>query len=120
MAKRHTACWDDVSGPWFRLPMAALALACAGTWPMAAEPAMSTASAPSAAPAASRTLRAPRAPSRLTGRDIGLVINTNDPYSVEVGEFYAKARRLSPEQVLRLGLPVTPTLTAEEFQALKS
>jgi uncharacterized protein (TIGR03790 family) len=62
----------------------------------------------------------PRAPGRLTAKDIGLVINMNDPYSVEVGEFYARARSLAPEQVLRVELPVKASLTAEEFQALKT
>lgn len=58
----------------------------------------------------------PRAQGRLTRKEIGLVINTADPYSVEVGEFYIKARGLNRAQVLRLQLPVRTTLTPAEFK----
>lgn len=58
----------------------------------------------------------PRAQGRLTRKEIGLVINTADPYSVEVGEFYIKARGLTRAQVLRLQLPVRTTLTPAEFK----
>ena len=43
------------------------------------------------------------------------MINTADPYSVAVGEFYVRARKLSPTQVMRVQLPVKATLTPEEF-----
>ena len=73
---------------------------------------------PSAA-AASRAqwTEVPRVDGRLTARDLGLVINTNDPYSVAVGEFYAKARKLAPVQVLRVALPTRAALTPDEFKA---
>ena len=61
----------------------------------------------------------PRTAGRLTQKDLGLVINTADPYSVEVGEFYAAARRLTPQQVLRVELPVRAVLTPEEFKPLQ-
>ncbi len=60
----------------------------------------------------------PRTVGRLTAADLGLVINTADPYSVEVGEFYAAARKLSARQVLRVEIPVKPVLTPEEFSLL--
>lgn len=60
----------------------------------------------------------PRVAGRLTARDIGLVVNTADPYSVEVGEFYAAARHLSPLQILRVELPLRQVLTPEEFRRL--
>ncbi|MDE2625741.1 MAG: TIGR03790 family protein [Burkholderiales bacterium] len=63
-------------------------------------------------------LRIPRTDGRLTSADIGLVINDADPYSVAVGEFYIKARRLAPDQVLHVTLPARATLTPEEFKAL--
>ena len=59
----------------------------------------------------------PRVQGRLTEKDIGLVINTADPYSVEVGEYYMRARKHAPAQVLRLALPVRSSLTPEEFRA---
>lgn len=60
----------------------------------------------------------PRVTGRLTSTHLGLVINTADPYSVEVGEFYVKARHLAPGQVLRLELPVQATLSPDEFEVL--
>jgi uncharacterized protein (TIGR03790 family) len=65
-----------------------------------------------------RWLQMPPVHGRLTSKDIGLVINTADPYSVEVGEFYIKMRQLAPKQVLRLVLPAQPGLTPQEFQTL--
>ncbi len=62
-------------------------------------------------------INVPRVAGRITAKDLGLVINTADPYSVEVGEFYAKARKLAPEQILRTELPVVASLTPEQFQA---
>lgn len=56
---------------------------------------------------------------RLTARDIGLVINTGDAFSVAVGAHYIAARGLAPEQVLRLALPVRATLTEAEFLDLR-
>ncbi|WP_201496329.1 TIGR03790 family protein [Rubrivivax sp. A210] len=61
----------------------------------------------------------PRIAGRLRAADIGLVINSNDPYSVEVGAFYAAARGLAPEQVLRVALPTRATLTRAEFEPLQ-
>ncbi|MDB6001574.1 MAG: hypothetical protein JWP52_3273 [Rhizobacter sp.] len=61
---------------------------------------------------------APRDLGRLTNHDIGLVINTLDPYSVAVGDYYIQARKLEPDQVLRVELPVRAKLTPEEFQPL--
>ncbi len=60
----------------------------------------------------------PRISGRITRADIGVVINTADPYSVEVGEYYVKARNLSPAQVLRLQLPVREGLSVPEFNDL--
>lgn len=78
-------------------------------------PAASEASAP--VPATAWT-KVPRARGRLGPAELGLVVNTADPYSVEVGAFYARARRLKPEQILQVELPVKPALTADEFEQL--
>ncbi len=59
----------------------------------------------------------PRAENRLTSRELGLVINTVDPYSVEVGEYYIKARSLTRAQVLRVQLPIKSALTLDEFKS---
>ena len=63
-------------------------------------------------------LNVPRTLGHLQAADLGLIINTADPYSVEVGEFYIAARKLKPEQVLRVVLPVKAVLSAEEFSVL--
>ena len=60
----------------------------------------------------------PKAQGRLSARDIGLVINTADPYSVEVGAYYAQQRKLLPEQILQMALPQRSALSPEEFDAL--
>jgi uncharacterized protein (TIGR03790 family) len=59
-------------------------------------------------------------PDRLRAADIGLVINTRDPYSVAIGEYYAERRGLRPEQILRYGLPLKPNLGAGEFAELQA
>ena len=61
----------------------------------------------------------PRLRGRLRAADLGLVINTADPYSMAVGEHYIRARGLAPEQVLRVKLPVTATIRREEFESLR-
>ena len=69
-------------------------------------------------PPAPKWLVVPKVTGRLTARDIGLVINSADPYSVEVGEFYARARKIPAAQVLRIEMPVKPALTPAEFEAV--
>ncbi len=59
-----------------------------------------------------------RPPNRLTAADLGLVINTTDPYSVAVGEYYAAQRGIPPGQILRVELPVKPVLSGAEFEIL--
>ena len=62
----------------------------------------------------------PRLAGRLHAADIGLVINTADPYSVAVGAHYIEARKLTPRQVLRLELPRQPVISPEQFEALRT
>lgn len=61
----------------------------------------------------------PRSQGRLMPADLGLVINTADPYSVAVGAYYIQRRGLQPQQVLRLELPPRASLTPEEFAQLR-
>lgn len=106
---------------------------CTGAWITAAGPSgaaqnagQAEVPAPAAAPApdyapsvpslATRAWgRVPRVVGRLTARDIGLIINTADPYSVEVGKYYAKARGLSDDQILKVSLPLKAALSPDEF-----
>lgn len=73
---------------------------------------------PVAAPGEARWSRAPRMYGRITANELGLVINTADPYSITVGEYYARRRGIPPEQILRVHLPLRPQLSREEFTAL--
>ena len=57
-------------------------------------------------------------PTRLTAKSLGLVINTADPYSVAVGEYYAHRRGIAAEHILRLALPVKASLSVAEFDGL--
>ena len=85
--------------------------------PSVAPGAAAAPSSPASAP--QRTWMAvPRPTGRLAAADIGLVVNTADPYSVEVGAFYAQARKLAPEQILHVELPLRAALTPVEFDAL--
>lgn len=63
-------------------------------------------------------MAAPRVFGRLTAKDLGVVINQDDPYSVQVGEYYARVRRIPEDQILRLPLPIKSTLTPQEFEDL--
>jgi uncharacterized protein (TIGR03790 family) len=125
MAKNVTASWEVFSSHWrcVGVLVPALFLAAGSLAQPASEP-----SAPSNGASSSRKampeprppawVAVPRVRGHLTAKDIGLVINSADPYSVEVGAFYAAARQLAPEQILRVELPVKPTLTPEEFAPL--
>jgi uncharacterized protein (TIGR03790 family) len=84
--------------------------------PESAPPSASAAAAMAPSP---RWVGVPRVAGRLRSADIGLLINTADPYSVEVGEHYIRRRGLEPAQVLRIELPTTPTLTVAEFERLQ-
>jgi uncharacterized protein (TIGR03790 family) len=69
---------------------------------------------------ARRWIAVPRIRGKLTAADLGVVINTADPYSVAVGAYYAQARGIPPEQVLRVTLPVRNALTVAEFEGLNA
>ena len=55
---------------------------------------------------------------RLTAADLGLLINTADPYSVTVGEAYARRRGIPQANVLRVNLPLRASLSLAEFEEL--
>lgn len=91
------------------------------------------ASAPSAAPTASAATpgwsvpsvlpprqwsAVPRVFGRIGAKDLGLLVNTADPYSVQVGEYYAKARGIPDDQILKVNLPIRSALTRDEFAEL--
>lgn len=83
-----------------------------------AAPASASATHPARQPALA-AIAVPRVAGRLRAADIGLLINTADPASVELGQHYIAARNLAPEQVLRIDLPVRPVLQRDEFARLQ-
>ncbi len=62
----------------------------------------------------------PRLQGRLTAADLGLLINTADPYSVSVGEYYAERRGIPEHHILRVKLPLRSSLSLAEFEALQA
>lgn len=78
------------------------------------------ASAPAASAVPVPQVQVPRVFGRLQAPQLGLVINESDPYSVAVGEHYIERRRLTPEQVLRVALPVQAQMSAADLARLKS
>lgn len=96
--------------------------ATAGESPASAASAASgpAASAPSlASPVASRRWATVlKVNGHLQSKDLGVVINMDDPYSVKVGEYYVKARGIARDRVLKLSLPTKAALTRDEFESL--
>jgi uncharacterized protein (TIGR03790 family) len=88
-------------------------------------PSASAPAAPSAVAAAAsvpavlarKWANVPRVFGRITAKELGVVINSDDPYSVQVGQYYIKARGIPEDQVLRVNLPIKSALTPKEFDA---
>ncbi len=87
------------------------------TAPVPSAPDAASASAGGAAGAS--WVSVPRLAGRLRAADLGLVINTADAASVAVGAHYIAARGLTPAQVLRVSLPIGPSLARDEFERLR-
>lgn len=98
--------------------MCAMAPISSRAQPSAAEASEEGASANGSAPGR-QWFKVPQVWGRITAEELGVVINLNDPYSVEVGEHYIRARKIPPEQVLKVRLPVRPVLDRNEFQAFR-
>jgi uncharacterized protein (TIGR03790 family) len=63
----------------------------------------------------------PPCASALDRSQLALVINTQDALSVQIGEYYASRRRISFQNVIKVGFPPgKATLTRAEFDALKA
>lgn len=112
-----------VAPPAAGMTAAAAAAAPASTpAPQASTAAAGAASAPAAAasavPLRLRWMRVPRVIGRIDASSLGLVVNLDDPYSVQVGERYAALRGLAPEQVLRVRLPRQPRLSQAQAAEL--
>lgn len=52
---------------------------------------------------------------------LALIINTSDPLSVQIGEYYAEQRRLSFQNIIRVAFPPNrASLDRDEFETLKA
>jgi uncharacterized protein (TIGR03790 family) len=92
----------------------------AGPASAVAAAAATAASGAAAALPAPTWLRVPRLQGRLTAAELGLLINTADPYSVAVGEIYASQRGIPEANIARVVLPVKASLSLGEFTALQA
>ncbi len=54
----------------------------------------------------------------VTSQNTGIVINKNDPESIEIGWYYQTKRGIPNENIVHVSLPLKNQLTAEEFGAL--
>lgn len=53
-----------------------------------------------------------------TGRNVLLVVNGASPASVQIGDYYAKARGVPADQIVTLQTPTQDEVTREDFNAL--
>jgi uncharacterized protein (TIGR03790 family) len=53
-----------------------------------------------------------------TGRQVLLVVNASSPASAQIGEHYAKARGVPPDQIVKLTLPVKDEISQQDYTAL--
>ncbi len=57
----------------------------------------------------------------LTAQELGVLVNTNDPQSVAVGEYYRVRRGIPAGNVIRVALPTgSPDLSVGEFRRVKA
>ena len=61
-------------------------------------------------------------PARALDRtQLAVIVNTRDPLSVEIGEYYAKRRRISFQNIIKADFPTgRKTLTRKEFAEIKN
>jgi uncharacterized protein (TIGR03790 family) len=56
----------------------------------------------------------------LTASDLGIVVNDADPDSIEVGAYYAQARKIPPERVVHVRFPAAASSLGEaDFRRIK-
>lgn len=59
--------------------------------------------------------------STLEPRQLGVIINTEDPLSLKIGQYYARIRKIPPENIVRVSFPPTrPNLDPALFETAKA
>ena len=56
----------------------------------------------------------------LDGRQLALIVNTSDPLSVQIGDYYAEQRRIVFSNVIRVSFAPSTFLSLPEFNAVKA
>ncbi|MES3039255.1 MAG: TIGR03790 family protein [Bdellovibrionota bacterium] len=64
------------------------------------------------------SLLAPR--SGIQASELGVIVNTNDPQSVAVADYYIQRRNIPAANVVRVSFPVSYSITEAAFNALKA
>lgn len=62
----------------------------------------------------------PKPIKNLIPKDVALVINDNDPYSIEIGEYYRVTRQIPFENIIHVTTPVTNSIDRTTFDNLKT
>jgi uncharacterized protein (TIGR03790 family) len=59
--------------------------------------------------------------SGLLAKDLAVIVNTMDPLSIQIGEYYQKKRRLKPENVIEVAFkPGQTAMSPEDFAIIKA
>ena len=66
------------------------------------------------------TVLSPSPASALDRTQLAVIVNTRDPLSVKIGDYYATRRQISFQNFIRVSFPPQkPALTRDEFEAIK-
>jgi hypothetical protein len=59
-------------------------------------------------------------PTQFTARNLGVIVNTADPLSVQIAEYYQRQRKIPQQNIIKISFPPQQTaLTPETFKELK-
>ncbi len=58
-------------------------------------------------------------PTRLQASQLGVVVNSNDPQSIAIGDYYILKRKIPRDNLIRVALPVRPAIDRDEFRKLQ-
>lgn len=59
-------------------------------------------------------------PTHLQASQLGIVVNTNDPLSIAIGDYYILKRKIPRDNLIRVALPVRASIGRDEFGKLYS
>jgi uncharacterized protein (TIGR03790 family) len=60
-------------------------------------------------------------PTQFTARNLGVIVNTADPLSVQIAEYYQRQRKIPQQNIIKISFPANRSqLSSEEFLALQT